>query len=205
MTGSAVLAERLLDDEDRLGVADVGELRGVDQVADRVDAVLAGAAELVDHDEAPLVDLDAGAVEPELVGERSAADGDDHGVDLEVLPFAEVDGGAARVVGRVPVHHDTRADVDLLLLEAAHDDVGDVGVEAGEDLRQRLEDRHPGAEVGERRRELAADRPAADDGDAGRDVVEVEHLVAGHDRAATLEVGDQAGHGPGGQHDVACR
>ena len=199
-----LLAERLLDDEDRLGVADVGELRRVDQVADGVDAVLAGAAELVDDDEAPLVDLDASAVEPEPVGVRPAADRDDHGVDLEVLPLAEVDGGAAGVVGRVPVHHDTGADVDLLLLEAAHDDVGDVVVETWEDLGECLEDRHLGPEVGERRRELAADRPATDDGNPGRHVVEVEDLVTGHDRATPLEVGDQAGHRSGREHDVGA-
>ena len=30
-------------------------------------------------------------------------------------------------------------------------------------------------------------------------VVEIEHLVAGHDRAAALEAGDQPGHRPGGE------
>ena len=80
----------MLDAQDRLGVADVGELRRVDEVADRVDAVLAGAAELVDLDEAALVDLDAGAVEAELVGVRAPADRHHHGVDLDRLALAEV-------------------------------------------------------------------------------------------------------------------
>ena len=44
VTGSGLLAEDVLDDHDRLGVADVGELRGVDEVADGVHAGLAGAA-----------------------------------------------------------------------------------------------------------------------------------------------------------------
>ena len=198
------LAEGLLDDEDRLGVADVGQLRRVDEVADGVDAVLAGAAELVDDDEAAVVDLDAGAVEAEPVGERAAADGHDDGVDLEVLAVAEVDRGAAGVVRRVAVDHHAGADVDVLLLEAAHDDVGDVGVEAGQDLRQPLEDRDLGAEVGERRGELAADGAAADDDHPLGHVVEVEHLVARHDRAAALEVGDHPGHRAGGQDDVGA-
>ncbi len=39
----------------------------------------------------------------------------------------------------------------------------------------------------------------------GRDVVEVEHLVARHDRAAPLEVGDQPWHRAGGKDHAAAR
>ena len=55
------------------------------------------------------------------------------------------------------------AHVDAPLLERAQDDLGDVLVAAGQDLRQRLEDRDLGAEVAHHRRELAADGAAADD------------------------------------------
>jgi hypothetical protein len=47
---------------------------------------LAGAAALVDLDEAALVDLDAGAVEAEVVGVGPAPDRHDHDVDVEVSP-----------------------------------------------------------------------------------------------------------------------
>ena len=83
-------------DQDGLGVADVGERRGVDQVADGVDARLVGAAQLVDLDEAFLVDLDASAFEPEVVGERPASDRDDHGVDLDALALAELNDACRR-------------------------------------------------------------------------------------------------------------
>jgi hypothetical protein len=56
-TGIGPLAEDVLGDENRLRVADVGELRSVDDVADRVHAGLAGAAVLVDLDEAAIIDL----------------------------------------------------------------------------------------------------------------------------------------------------
>ena len=69
-------------------------------------------------------------------------------------------------VGVWPSTFTLGADVDVLLLEAAHDDVGDVGVEAGKDLGQPLEDRHLGTEVGEGAGELAPDGPAADHHDA---------------------------------------
>ena len=89
-------------------------------------------------------------------------------------------------------------------LKLSHDDVRDVGVEAGKDLGETLEDRDLGAEVGERRCELAADRAAADDGDAGGHVVEIEDLVARHDRTATVEAGDRAWHRAGGEDHVGA-
>src|SRR3546814_5811754 len=63
-----------------------------DRVADGPHALLAGAAALIDLDEAPLVDLDAGAVEAEVVGVGTAPDGHDHDVDLEVFA-AHLHGG----------------------------------------------------------------------------------------------------------------
>ena len=71
------------------------ELRRGDQVADRIHVGLAGAAVLVDLDEAPLVDDHARAVEAELVGERAATDRHDDGIDLDRLAVAERHRGAA--------------------------------------------------------------------------------------------------------------
>jgi hypothetical protein len=198
------LAEQMLDHEHRLGVADVRQLGGVDEVADGVDARLTGAAVLVDDDEAAVVDLDLRALEPQLVRERATADRHDARVDLERLVIAEVDGRAARVGGRVAGDLDPGADVDLLLLEALHHHVGDIGVETREDLGETLEDRHLRAQVGEGGRELAPDRSTTDHGHPLGHVIEIEHLVARQDGPTTLEVGDQAWHRPGRQHDVAA-
>ena len=153
--------------------------------------------------------LTAGALQPELVGERATADADDDDVDLDVLDFAAVADdavhrGAARVCRRVADHLHRRANVDVLLLEAAHDDVGDIAVEPGKDLRQPFEDGHLRAEVGERAGELATDRAATDHDDAARHVVEHQHLVAGHDRTRRLEAGDGARHRPAGEHHVGA-
>ena len=70
----------------------------------------------------------------------------------------------------------------LLLLEAAHDDVGDVVVEPGKDLRQAFEDRHL-ASRGRRtcwrtRSRWLRRRSTTPPGH----VVEHQHFVAGHDR-----------------------
>ena len=175
-----------LIDEDRLGEADVGELRRGDEVADRVHAGLAGAAVLVDLDEAALVDLDAGAARARA--RRRTGGG------RPTTTTASTSSSLARrrtctVVPPSPlgVWPVTLTPVRMSMprfLNAAHDDVGDVVVAAGQDLRQRLEDRHLRAEVGEHRGELAADRAAADDDHARRAAwSSIEHLVAGHDRA----------------------
>ncbi len=58
--GRRALAEHVLDDQDRLGEADVGELGRGHEVADGVHTRLVGATELIDHHETPLVDLDGG-------------------------------------------------------------------------------------------------------------------------------------------------
>ena len=190
----------MLHDEDRLGVGDVCELRSVDEVADCVHARLAGLAELVDHHEPALVDLHLRALQAELIGEGTSTDRHHHGVHLERLAVTERDRGRAVIVGRVAVHRHTGPDVDLLALEHLLDDLRDVFVEAGKDLRQPFEDGDLRAEVGERGRELAADRSTTDDGDPGGQRVEVEDFVAGHDRTAALEVRDESGDRARGEH-----
>ena len=60
-----------------------------DQIADRVDAGLAGAQPLVDHDMA-LLDLHLGALEAEVLDIADDADREHHAVDLERLRLAAV-------------------------------------------------------------------------------------------------------------------
>src|SRR5829696_7736065 len=58
-------AGRVLDGDDALVGGLVGERRALDEVADRVDALCRGAQGTVDLDQAAVVELDAGPVEPE--------------------------------------------------------------------------------------------------------------------------------------------
>ena len=67
---------------------------------------------------------------------------------------------------RVPGDVDAGANLDAALLERAADDTRDLGVTAGEDRRERLEDGDGRTHVGEQRRELTADGAPADDGRA---------------------------------------
>ena len=57
---------------------------GPAEIADRVDAGLAGAAILVDHDMGAL-DLDLGALEPDILDVADDADGGDHAIDGDLL------------------------------------------------------------------------------------------------------------------------
>ena len=73
-----VLAGQLGGDDQAGHAADVRELRQAgDDIADGVDARLGGLHPLVGHDEAA-VGLDVGLVQPDVVGARRAADGDQH-------------------------------------------------------------------------------------------------------------------------------
>jgi hypothetical protein len=153
-----------------------------------------------------LVDLHSGVLQAEFVGVGTAADADHHGIDLDALALAEVHDGAATTGGRVAGDLHPGADVDVLLLEAAHHDVGEIRVEAGQHLRHPLEDGDRGAEIGEGAGELASDGAAADDHHAGGHSVEHEHFVAGHHRAAGhhVEAGDGARHRTRGQQHMAA-
>ena len=106
----------------------------------------------------------------------------------------------------VAVDRHPGAHVDALLLERLQHRAGDVIVTARQDLRQRLEDRDLRTQVGERRCELAADRPAADHHRPPWDVRDVEELVGGHhDRAVGLEPGDDPRHRPAREDHCVTR
>ena len=198
--GHRVLTEHVLDGDDRLGEADVGEGGRGDEVTDRPRPFDRGAAQLVDLHEATVVDLDTRPLEAEGLRERPAADGDDDEIGLDRLAAVDLDDCSAALLRRVPGHGDTGADVDALAPERLHDHVGDVLVAARQDLRQPLEDRHLRAEVGEHRRELAPDGTATDHDRRGRQRREVEELVGGDDEGALdIEAGDRPRHRSGGE------
>ena len=96
----------------------------------------------------------------------------------------------------------TRANVDVLLLERLHDDIGDVRVEAGKDLGQALQDGHRRTEIGEARRKLATDCSATDHCNSCRNLVQHQHFVGCHDRTTNGETRNRAGHGSGCQNHI---
>src|ERR671911_2366547 len=148
-----LLTEDVGDGDDGLGEADMRELGRVDAVAHRPHALLARAAHVVDHHEAPLVELHARSLEAQVGGGGLASHGDDHHVGLDRVGALDVDDGAAvRRLVAGDVH--AGAHVDVALLERALDDLGDVPVEAGQDLGQRLEHGDLRTQVGHHRREL---------------------------------------------------
>ena len=76
-------------------------------------------------------------------------------------------------------------------------------VAAGEDGRERLEHRHPGAQVAEQRGKLAPDGPAPHHGHGGRELLEGQELIRGHHQLAVdVEPRNGPGYRPGGQDDV---
>ena len=204
-----VLTEDVLDHQDPFGEPDVRQLRRGDEVADGIHALFARAAPLVDLDEA-LVAHDHAAlrpVEPERLGIRTATDGEHDEIDLDRLAVAELHrGAAALLVRRVPRDGDAGAHVDASLLERLEHDLRDVFVQAGQDLRQRLEDRDLRAEVAHHRCELTPDGAAPDHDRGTGKLVDREQLVAGDDqRAVDVEARDRAGHGTRGEDDRVGR
>src|SRR5664280_2646863 len=78
-------AQDALDHHDRLGEADVGQLRRGDDVAYRPDTVRTGPHRHVGDDELPVVHCHPGALGAEPLGAGAATDGDDHGIHGELL------------------------------------------------------------------------------------------------------------------------
>src|SRR6266508_5634071 len=159
-----LLAEDRLDGDDRLGEPDVRELGRVDHVADGVHAGHRRPHEAVDADEAAFVDLDPRAFEVDPLGARLAADADDDLVDDDLLrAFGRVvaHGQLARAVDAGDAH--ARVQAHAPLPERPGHDVGRLDVDAGQDARQRLDQRHVAADVAQQGRELATDGAGADD------------------------------------------
>ncbi len=141
----------------------------------------------------------SGAGQAETLGQGTPAHRHDDDVDLERFLALHLDGGARcpwRVAGDPCAGQHRHA----AALERAEHDVDHVLVDPGEDLGQRFDDGHVGAEVAHHRGELAADGAAADDRHPWRHRGEVEHFVAGQDRATALEIGDEPRHRAGGEH-----
>ena len=103
--------------------ADVGKLRAACHLADRPHAGRGRLQALVDLDVAAVGDLDAGHLQPQALGMRRAACGDQHMTALQGLLRAMVLEGDADRLSRCSRHtRDLRLQqqVDALVFEQAH-------------------------------------------------------------------------------------
>ncbi len=139
-------------------------------VADRVDIVEHGAAVFVDVDP-------VGARCPrqqQRSGGRHDADADDDHVAIDEIAIGQRDPADPAVLALDPLDRGIEAQVDsaravVVLVEFAQRLAG----HPPEDARQRFEQGHPAAELGQHCRRLEPDVAAADDHDAVGPVVEL--------------------------------
>ena len=145
-----------------------------DDIADRIDAGLAGAQPFVDDDVAAL-DLHAGAFEADALDIADDADRQDHPLDgdLERLAAGLDLRGDVVAAALQALHRRAGVDLDALLLEALAGKGGDLLVLDRQHPVEHLDDRHLGAHVAVEAGEFDADRARADDqqrfGDGLRD------------------------------------
>ena len=160
----------------------------------------AGAAVLIDLDEAALVQLHAGAGSQQVLRIRPAADGHHQAIDADVLLALGIGVGD---IDRIALDGGLRdlgaqADVQPLLLEGAQRLLGQLLVGEGQELGQRLEHDDLGAEAAPDAAELQTDDAGADDAEPLGHGIKVERApgvddlrgLEGHraqlDRARTL-------------------
>ena len=160
------------------------EHRAGDDVADGVDAGDIGAQMRVDDNAAAIVPLDAGRVETEAVGKRHAPDRHQHAVGFDRLrrpAGCGLDLHLERFAGGVDAG-DLRCELegDALLLQHPVELPRHLAVDAGQDVIEKFDDHHLGAEPPPHRAELEPDDAGADDEQLLRHFGEVERPGRGH-------------------------
>src|SRR5262249_55461358 len=145
----------------------MGELPVAGAVADGVDARDARAPPRVGRNARSAIELDARSFEADPFDQRRPAGGDEHQVRADGLAVAEMDGELrSGVFDLRALHAEMQGDVapaELLRELTRH-----VRVLLRDQGRERLDDRHLAPEPLEDRRELAADDPATENDQAGR-------------------------------------
>jgi hypothetical protein len=153
-----------------------------DQVADRVHALDRRAQELVGDDEAPF-DANALLLVAEVGRRRSPPDRDEQQLGLERLAAVERDPHA--VVGALDLlEPGAQLEADAAPAEGPLELLGIRVVLEWDEVGQRLDDRHLGAERRPGRRELAADDAAAQHDRRLGHPVELQGVLAGDDPLA---------------------
>ena len=143
---------------DLLAGEDVG---GLDAVADGVDVRVRGLHVLVHDDAARLPDLQPGV--PREPGVGRDADRDHGELAFELGPVGELDADEPAVLAEELGDAVVENDVGALAPNVKFDELGELPVEEGEDLRQELDDRDLDPREAQRLAGLDADQTAADD------------------------------------------
>src|SRR5690606_23708575 len=192
--GDDPLVRRLVREERRTGA-----------VADRVHAGDVRPHEVVDDDEAVL-GLDARLVEPDIVDDRRAADGDQHalGLDRLRLPVLHLDGQLDAVLPDVRLlEPGAGMHGDPPLLERRLDDGRGLLVLVREDPVERLDQGDLRAERVVDVGKLESDRAATDDGERLRERLREDGVVRAPDPVAVdLEHRERARARAGRDDDV---
>jgi hypothetical protein len=195
----------VVDGYDAFVRRDVSEPRRRDDVADRVDAGLAGLEDFVDLDVAA-VELHARGVEAQAVADRFASHGDEQHLGLELAGPAVVRHAVGRDARRR--HLDVlelrpSSHLDALFLEGLFERFADLFVLDRQEAGEELDDRDVDAESMEDRRKLDADGAGAEHDHRLRQLLELEDLVGGEDPLAVgLEAREHAGHRARGDDEV---
>ncbi len=179
------------------------ELEGGDEVTDGGDGRDVGPHVLVDEDEAA-VHRDAVLLVAQALRDRSAADGDEQDLGLELLAVGEGDLDA--VLGVLGLLEEgAQVELDAPLAEGALQELGAVLVLDRDQVLEALDDGDLGTEGLPRGGELDADDAAAQHDRGLRHAVEREGVVRGDDPVAVdLQARQRLRHGAGGEQDVAA-
>src|SRR5207237_7068832 len=197
----ADLAGEDLGDGNALVLGLVGEHRARRDVADRVDAGDAGLEVMIDFDLAALVEGETGLFKVEAVGVGPAADRDEDGVRLDRLASAArggLDGqGDAILAGLRAGHLRRGAEGEALLPEDPRRLLAHVGVHAGEELVDKLDDSDLCAEAPPDAAQLEPDYAAPDHDHRPRDLLQLQRAGGVDDPAMVDLDAGQRGHAGG--------
>ena len=84
------------------------------------------------------------------VGKRTSTNRNDDGINFELFAFTECHDSSTRRGWCMTFDSDTRTNVNVLFLERLHDNIGNVGVEAGKNLGEAFQNRDGRTKVGKR-------------------------------------------------------
>src|SRR5687767_5970930 len=190
-----IVLQQVRDDDLAVVVRGVGERALAVAVAERPDPRNARAELVVDDDVASLVDGDACLVEAEIIGVRTAADGEQHVRTLHVrraIGAVDAGGDLAAALGEADALR-VQADLDALVLDDLADRGRNVFVLAADEPRPHFDNRHLGAETAKHLAEFEADVASADDDQVLRQEVDRHHRAVREeiDRADPGHVGNE--------------
>mmetsp|Transcript_9535 Transcript_9535/g.19290 ORF Transcript_9535/g.19290 Transcript_9535/m.19290 type:complete len:440 (-) Transcript_9535:248-1567(-) len=204
----AAQAGDLLDDGDTLLLGLVCEHRTAHDVANGPDARHIGGEVVVHLHHATGSHLDPHVLEPKPFGEGHAPRGEQHNVRVERLLIAALDRldserGAAARFDRRAQHLGGHLELHSLLLQNPLEGGGDLRVDPGRDVVEKLDHLHLGAQPTPDGAHLEADDTGTDDDHLLRYLLELECACRGADRLLVHRHARQRGrHRASSDHNV---